>query len=235
MTLVALLSWYDEDPGWLAKTVHSLELLKVDRLIAVDGAYALFPGGKAESPRDQAAVIKAAAAEIGVSYHLAAPAAPWKGNEVEKRNYLFQQAEWYTDHRDWYFVIDADEHVTKVGPYLKERLTASLFDVGAVELVQPGGPLGTVVFPTHPKFFRAIRGLRCHGDHFTYRTPDGRNLWGDAKRARLEPRLNLSDVVVEHRREYRPPERRRAAQGYYDARDEAGIEELPKERSQLAA
>lgn len=235
MKVCALLSWYDEDPRWLDRCVRSLAWLPVDRVVAVDGAYALYPGGKAASPPDQPEAIRRACLGIGAQCTLHLPDEVWAGNEVEKRNRLFELGERFTSEGDWWFVVDADEHVLYAPADLRDRLQRAPFDVGAVELVEPGGPTGTITFPTHPKFFRAIRGLRCHQDHFTYRTPDGRNLWGDAKRTRLEPRADLSGVRVEHRKEFRHPDRRAAANGYYRARDAAGVEELPVDRSVLAA
>ena len=110
-----------------------------------------------------------------------------------------------------------------------------MFDVAATTLIEPGHPQGTMVFPTHPKFFRAIPGLRAVTNHFTYSTPDGRKLWGDAKKDRLEPRLDLTAVKVEHRSKLRHTDRRRAAERYYRLRDDLGLEELPEDRTILKA
>jgi hypothetical protein len=108
-----------------------------------------------------------------------------------------------------------------------------VFDVGAVTLKEPGHPLGTIVYPTHPKFFRAIPGLRCVNDHFTYTTPDGRRLWGDQSKHQMEARADLTCVEVEHHKELRHEDRRKAAKEYYDTRDALGVEDLPAVRSLL--
>lgn len=230
--IAALLSWYDEPPAALEAMIASLTLIPVDRLIAVDGAYALYPDGRRRSSSEEYRAIIHGCRHHGIDLTLHTPATVWAGNETEKRDRLFELAEQVTSPDDWLMVIDADEEVLEA-PDVPARLAASPFDVAGVTLREPGHPLGTVVFDTFPMFFRAIRGIRCHQDHFTYQTPDGRNLWGDAKRARLEPRLDLAGVVVEHRKQLRHPDRREAALTYYRTRDEQGVEDLPADRSLL--
>lgn len=229
--IVGLLSFYDEHPDWLTRCIHSLP---VDHLIAIDGAYRLYPDGKASSPPRQHEAIRDAAAAAGIPLTLHIPNTVWPG-EVEKRNHLFEIAETMTGPADWYFVIDADEHVTATPPDLKARLAGTVFDVGAIHLTEPGHPRGTMVFPTHPKFFRAIHGLRAIGNHYTYTTPDGRKLWGNAKTDRLEPRADLTDLQVMHSKNLRHPDRYENARTYYLTRDEHGIEDMPADRSVLAA
>ena len=133
------------------------------------------------------------------------------------------------------FVIDADEHITEAPAGIHATLGSTVFDVAAVTLTEPGWPLGTIVYPTHPKFFRAIRGLRARSNHFTYVTPDGRKLWGNAKTDQLEPRHDLTALKVEHLTKLRHTDRARAAQAYYDTRDRLGIEhDMPATRTVLA-
>jgi hypothetical protein len=229
--IVALLAWYDEDPAWLERCVRSLSKVPVDHLIAIDGAYALYPDGRARSDGVEYDAISMAARSIGLTIHT--PGEPWAGNEIEKRNRLFELAENVTEPTDWYLVIDADEEITDAPSDIYERLTSSVFDVGAVTLTEPGHPLGTVVYPTHPKFFRALRGLRCVSNHFTYQV-DGRKLWGNAKTDRLEPRLDLTDVKVMHHKLMRHSDRKEAAMTYYRTRDDQGIEDIPQDRMVLA-
>jgi len=67
--LVALLTWYDE-PSWcLTELVASLAAAGIDHLVAVDGAYMLYPLARPQSPGEQAQAILAAAqgASVGVS------------------------------------------------------------------------------------------------------------------------------------------------------------------------
>lgn len=228
--IIALLSFYDETAEWLTRCIASLTHLPVDGLVALDGAYELYPDAQPSSPPEQRAAIRRAARAHSIPLLLETPEQPWPG-EVEKRNHLFTIAE--TTAADWYFVIDADEYITSAPADVPGRLAASPFDVAAVELKEPGHPLGTIVYPTHPKFFRAISGLRAVQDHFTYTTPDGRRLWGDQKKHRLEARHDLTDVKVTHENQLRHPDRRENALTYYRTRDTLGVEELPDRRSLL--
>lgn len=231
--IAALLSWYDEPAEQLATMIRSLTKVPVDRLIALDGAFALYPDARHRSSSEEYRAIIHTTHAYGIDLTIHTPPTVWAGNEVEKRNRLFELAENVTGPDDWYMVIDADEEVLTAPADVPARLSASPFDVAGVTLREPGHPLGTIVFDTFPMFFRAIRGIRCHRDHFSYTCPDGRKLWGDAKRARLEPRLDLTGMVVEHRNQLRHPDRRKAALTYYETRDDLGIENLPPVRSLL--
>lgn len=225
--IIALLSWYDEPTEWLDRCIASLGKIPVDHLIALDGSYDLY-NDEPESPREQYHAIRLACARDRLSFEI--HGRDWTGNEIEKRNRLFELAEDAANPGDWYMVIDADEYVVSVDKDPHDHLERTPFHVAAVTLDEPGHPMGTIRYATFPMFFRAIPGLRCVGDHFTYTAPDGRKLWGDAKRARLEPRADLTGIVVEHANQLRHPDRRRAAMDYYRARDAAGIEGLPDER-----
>lgn len=226
MKIVALLSWFDEEPAWLERCVTSLTLLPVDHLIALDGAYGLFPDGKPSSGRKQANAIKTAAKDAGITVDVYQPLKTWS-TELVKRDYLFRMAEQKTEPTDWYFVIDSDEYVDHVGN--TREILGTSFDVAAVDLQEPGHPHGTIHYATHPKFFRAIRGLHCDTAHFRYRTPDGRLLWGDAVRDRCEPR-QMTPMRVIHKTRLRPAARRARADKYYEDRDALGLENLPAER-----
>lgn len=225
--IIALLSWYDEDPRWLKRCVDSLAQIPVDRLVALDGPYELY-GGRPKSRQDEYEAIEQAPFPTHVY------TGGYEGNEVEKRNRLWELAERHSEPNDWYMVIDADEYVTQAPEGLAHSLDTSFFDVGAVDLQEPGHPLGTIHFPTFPMFFRAIRGLHCDRDHFTYRAPDGRTLWGNAKTERLEAR-HMTGATVMHESQLRHPERRAKAMAYYKSRDMLRIENLPPAGSKLVS
>lgn len=225
--IIALLSWYDENPAWLTRCIHSLQQLPTDVLVAVDGAYQHFPDPQPTSPLEQSRAVTQAAEDIDIPLLWAEPRV-WP-TEVDKRNHMFATAESIAIPGDWYFVIDSDEHVTQAPPDLHQRLQHSPFDVGATTLLEPTD-LGPIIYPTHPKFFRAIPGLRTVGDHFTYTTPDGRRLWGDQRKHRLEARDDVTQVQVTHAKNLRHSDRRNAAETYYRTRDELGLEDLPKNR-----
>src|SRR4051794_1394880 len=105
MRIHALLNWFDEPPAALAACVASLKLGAVDSVIAIDGAYALFPDAKPNSPPDQAAVIHETARTLGITCTIHTPNQTWAGNEVQKRTSLFDLAHAISDNGDWWWVI----------------------------------------------------------------------------------------------------------------------------------
>jgi hypothetical protein len=230
MQIVALLSWYEEDPEWLAAMVERLPLAGVDRLVALDGAYALYPGATAASDPAQKDALAVACREDSIALDLYTPRKPFKGNEVEKRSELFRLGEEVTAPDDWYFVIDADELITDVPSDFRARLAATDLDVATVtfdEERDPDRPPPSLwqrkdSYPIRV-LFRAVRGLRVKTNHWTYVTPDGRRLWGQNKRT-LEPALDCDDLHILHRSDLRQEARRADQYTYYRTRDERKTE-----------
>ena len=239
MRVIGLLSFYDEHPGWLAAAVASMNGA-CDHLIAVDGAYAAYPGGKPHSGAEQGETIRETCRALGIGCTLFEPQRTWFGNEVEKRSHMFALAETVAEPNvDWYFVIDADEVVTdySVGgtQRFRERLGECERDVGNVTFWNRRIPHPRELdednkwIAAYPQIeenrvrilFRAIPGLRVVERHYWYRLPDGRYLWGDGVQ---EPAADFTDIRVEHRTEYRDPARRKAAQDYYTRRAVDGLE-----------
>lgn len=200
MKVIGLLSWYEEPVSWLAETVASAARL-CDHLIAVDGPYAEFPFAhtKPASGTDQAEIIlhTAAGADMGCTIH--ASRKPWRGNEVEKRSFMFDQALTMTTEDDWLFVIDADEILTHVPDDTRERLAKLEADVAEVRLWVRGDQDDAF---TARRFFRALRGMKYDGAHYVVTAPTATGvkvLSGDPDRQRLESAAELFDVRMEHR------------------------------------
>lgn len=230
MRIVGLLSWYDESPAMLAAAVTSVAPL-VDHIVAVDGAYILFPEAQPASPADQANTIRDVALAHNLAVTVHHPNARWLGNEVEKRTFMFRLAEAVTTSDDWYYVMDADEQVTHVHCDHRAILASTSHDTAEVSYWwhRPHKTPGAYPFPTPlreqqgiTKFFRAIPGLHCHGNHYWYRTPDERTLWHPGRPAE-EPE-NLRDIRVQHRNQERDLWRQQQAAGYYKRRDDNHIE-----------
>jgi hypothetical protein len=224
--LIAFLKWYDERPDWLAETVASLACF-VDELVAVDGAYALYPNARAQSPLEQAEAIvdAAAAAELGLTLHR--PTDPWAGNEIHKQGFILRLVRQVAvPGRDWVFGIDGDERVSDVDAAgVRGALKSSELDVGEVALWEERDKV--YEFPAR-RLFRVLPRLSVRGAHYVYTGfARGRRvyLWGHAHHHPLEPAEDLSPLLrLEHRR--RAGERALGARGYYAARDAAGLEEL---------
>jgi hypothetical protein len=233
LKLIALLAWYDESPKWLAHCVRSLPVAGVSHLVALDGAYALYPEAAPSSPPEQSAAIRDAAREAGIGCDVHVPDQVWAGNEIEKRSALFALAERVAEpNRDWYFVVDADCVIEESPDDLLEQLAATELDVGEVMMWEPG----TVTGPARDysrwrrddcfdmrSFFRAIPGLRVEGNHYNYVTPEGRRLWGHNRR-HLTDALNLRQVRVTHRSRLRSIERAERQYAYYRDRDRLRVE-----------
>lgn len=227
MNLTALLSWYHEDPAWLYRAIRSLEHVGATRLIAIDGAYGgavPYPDGAPSSTPAEHEAIHAAAAELNLALTLVIPETTWQGGEIEKRTALFRHADVRATADEWYLVLDADEVIRDTAPAdLHERLehAPTGLDVADVTFIE-ATPFGAKRYPI-PIIFRAIPGITVVRNHYTY-TVNGRTLWGNAVRDRLEPRLDLTDLEVDHHTGLRATDRREAARAYYHERDAAGIE-----------
>lgn len=219
MRIVALLSFYNERTEDLERLIHSLKHAGVTRLVALDGAYALYPNPQPASSPAEHNTLRQAARAAGIQLHLRIPPTPWIGNEVEKRTAMFELAEKVTTPQDWYLVIDGDEHI--IEPCDLSDLEHTTFDVAEITYTETktNGQTYTV---HSPRLFRAIRGLHCFRNHYTYRTPDGRLLWGNVTSDPLEPRHVAHQLHMRH--EPRDWVRRRQAMDYYTRRDQRGIE-----------
>jgi PAS domain-containing protein len=237
MKVVALISWYDERPSWLAATVASLKDF-ADHIIAVDGAYLLYPGGRPASSSDQAETIQDAAATLGIGCTIHTPSTVWLENETEKRSFMFALAETMTTEEDWYFPIDADEVCTYISPGTRELLEATDLDAADINLWNRSAipdrddaheKARQFVWEDeeqhpHRQIFRAIRGLKVEGTHYHYVTPDGRQLWGSSPVDGLDLTQNVS---IEHRNTQRTMKRDQNRILYYERRDRLGIECAP--------
>jgi len=228
MRLIAIMVWYDE-PSWcLTELVGSLAKAGVDHLVAVDGAYMLYPEGRPQSPGEQAQAILAAAqgGDLGVTLHT--PQTVWFGNEVEKRNYAFRLAETFaTPDEDWFWIVDADERVQQADG-LHEALEACEFEVASLMMEEVNEGTREGMFPMR-KFFKAQQtGIHLEHNHFTFKTGDGRLLYEGycTPKPELVEADHLPFVFCDHRGG-RTTQRKYQAQVYYDRRKEHAAELVP--------
>lgn len=220
MRIVALLSWYDEYPNWLAQCVRSVAQF-CEHVVAVDGPYEQFPGAyeKPRSSSDQVEAIQEAAIDSGIGCTLHLPQRPWLGGEVTKRDFMFRVAE--TIGADWFFRVDADEVVTHVPDDLYGRLARTERHVAETTLDQPASP----TIPSFLRcFFRAIPGIRvvqAHSlvtaivdDQRVVLAADPGAIWNQLQ-MKCEPAEAIHDLHMEHRNFQRPMERQRRKDAYY--------------------
>jgi hypothetical protein len=199
-------------------------------LVAVDGAYELFPSGRARSGAEQHRAISETCEGLGISSTIYAPQTVWTGNEVEKRSFLFKLVLAVADGpQDWFVIIDADHlmtdpddlraHLEKTDLHAAEFSAWQRTDPTTLEARQFKMPR---VHQSNVRLaYRANPGLHCHGNHYTYIDGDGRVLWG--QRDCVEA-LDLSHVRVEHRTMERDVARHDDQYAYYRRREALDIE-----------
>ena len=228
MKLIAVLNWYDEPPWCLVELVASLAAAGADSLVAVDGAYALFPNGRAQSPGEQAQAILAAGQGAGLEVALHVPRDVWWGNEIEKRTFAFDLGHHIADDfEDWLWIVDADERIQEALG-LRDALERTGHDVASLMMDEVNDGTREGVVPIR-KFFRAQEtGIHLENNHFTYVTGDGQLLYEgfQAPRPELVECEHLLFVRIDHRGG-RSKLRDHEAQVYYDRRKEAAAELVP--------
>lgn len=242
MKIVGVLAWYDESPSWLATAVAGFGRV-CDEIVAVDGAYTLYPGGRARSRPDQAEAVLQAAEAAGVGCTVHRPSVTFDGNEVEKRNLcLSLAAPFLTLMEDWVLVFDADCHVMQAYPdIVRSDLEQTdlhvatwtwldgqdmLADPGVAELART---IDVDTEWTHRvrHIYRAIPDLAYGPTHYSVSgTVDGETVWlRGAPIDQIQPALHLGKALVaHHRRASRAKVRQDAQAGYLATRDLRGVE-----------
>jgi hypothetical protein len=221
--ITAMLNWYDEEPDELRRVVGDLARLGVDRVVAVDGPYANFPGADDmpiswvqahEALRDQ--VLARGMLYIGVSNPV-----PWTGDEVAKRKFMLDLALGVTPAGEWLMIYDADYELVECGvdiPGLLARLDEDALDITFT--TAPPIPDGD-----HPMrmFLRAAPGLHMGNNHYTYFYADGRKSTVMADGSALAGHWTRA-VRVYHAHHDRPAERHDRQAAYYHVRDTQKLE-----------
>jgi len=232
--LIACLSWFDEPAHFLTELIESIATSGVGHLVALDGAYALYPDGEGSSGNEQHQAVLDACATTGIALTLHVPAEPWAGNETEKRTALFALGHALAEpYEDWLVIADGDE----VWPgNLRSTLEESLrraspldrsLDVAQVTLYegQPENPYNRLPIR---KLFRADpTGIKVVHAHYIYQTGDGRYLWAPHRPTDEQPAIQLHQVMVRHRPGERSKPRLKARARYYDDRAQTQTEAYP--------
>lgn len=226
MQLYGLLCFYDEPPNVLISCLRGLERAGVKHVIAVDGAYRLYPEGANTSHPNQHAALDLACMHMNMGLTLHVPEQVWEGNEVQKRTKMFDLAWAVAEEGDWFFVMDADQEIKEVPDDFHDRLKISGRDVAETYFVDTMALAADhkdwPPYFTVRNLFRA-QPIHLDTNHISYGTADGRWLWGDASRT-VEPCLDMTDLLIEHHPDKRPDERQKAKLAYYSQREEQRIE-----------
>lgn len=243
MKIIGLLSFFDESASWLASCVAGFGRF-CDTIIAIDGAYALYPQARARSMPDQAEAILQAAEAVGAGCIVHRPNDVWFGNEVEKRNHTLALAQAIgTPGEDWVCVFDADFSVMQAYPdAIRDHLSKTLHHVATYTLLDGKDLLAdedqariaqqidvsTEWTVRTRSIYRLLPDLRYDVKHWNVvgDLSDGRSvtLFGSPMEQVPEARLENA-LVVYHRRQARAKVRNQAAESYYALRDQLGAEQ----------
>ena len=214
MRVIGLLSWFDEKPDHLAALVANLADHGISHMVAVDGAFALYPDARAASPVEQRDAIWDAASDARIGCTVYVPTVPWAGNEPEKRTAQFAIGHVVAEPGDWFVVLDADERIVQAGDY-RQTLAGTWHECATVIHTEQGRP-----DLIDRRFYRyQPSGIEVRGTHFRFVTGDGRPLKGPGA-----CEADVAPIVVEHHPEARTAERLRRREGYYAARLNSNFE-----------
>lgn len=225
MKVIGLLSWYEEDPSLLTECVNAAAQV-CDHLIAVDGAYALYPNATHQpySDYEQYRAIHHAARAAGIGATTYSQPTPWRGRwggEVAKRDFMFRVGmQIARPNKDWFFRVDADEIVTQVPVDLPERLESTQCDVASVMMWTKGQNYQPDAQYDFRCLYRAIPGIQVTRAHYIVAAPSRSGLgpWniltGDDRIHPLADSEDLLDLRLEHRTDQRG-ERRKKHKSYY--------------------
>lgn len=223
MRIHGLLSWYDEPVAWLAAAVSSFGRF-CDTIVAVDGAYSLYPQGTPRSHPNQVEAIQLAAEAAQVSCLVYQPSETWAENEIGKRQFAIDLLLAIADWGDWVCVFDADYHVRRVNvEAVRWDLENTDLNVATYELLDTiEEPKTSWTSPTRD-FFRWEPALRIGPTHAHYSLSDK---WLKGPGVELEEALSLGqNLVCYHRTQDRTRARIDAQQRYYKTRQMLNIEE----------
>jgi hypothetical protein len=151
--VTAALAWFDEDPADLHQFVRALDGA-VDRLVAVDGAYARYPHESHLSDDEEVVALERACAEIGLPLELHRPKAPWRG-QVEKRTFLIQAA---AKNSDWIFTLDADHILRGVREAFRQELARVRADRIEVEFFTTVNPVRALAETSSTEWHSELAG-----------------------------------------------------------------------------
>ena len=205
MIVTAAMIWWSEKPADLKACVEGIANV-ADRLVAVDGAYARYPGATVRSPKVQEQTIRRAADKSGIEVEIVIPEQLWPG-QVAKRGFALARA---TEGSDWIVHADADWRITGDRSAIRAELESSSVDVLSVPFYTPAGDAKPSAWHEYvgdtlvdlPFLFRAHPGFMVERVHWGYSALKGRQrvwLWGgDRSRPRAVHHKLQADCRIEH-------------------------------------
>ncbi len=227
MRLIALLAFYDEPTTFLEAYVDGLAVAGVAELVALDGAYLLYPDAKPWSRVEQRQALTDACRHAGIKLRLHVPPGVWRSGEVAKRTELMRLADTYAKPGDWLLILDADEHILTAPADLVTALNAQPHDVATLELCRQqsaDGPSDQDMTTRERRLMRAGLEITVVSNHATYITATQKVLWSAGREDLQAPAHTIAGLHVVHMTRHRPQARHAARGAYYSARYLANIE-----------
>ncbi len=254
LKVVGVLTWYDESASWLSTAVCGFGRV-CDEIVAIDGAYSMYPGARPRSHPDQAEAILAACETMGIGCTIHRPSDLFYGQEVDKRNVSLKYAgARLTPGEDWIMVFDADYQIMLLEDpaIVREKLENTDKNVVTYTILDGHDILADEVTAEvcmdvaidtdwtirDRGIFRWTDDLRYGPSHFFLQgTYDGEVEWlrgpdlypSGASIVAAEADHLGRHLVVVHRNAKRAKVRRDAAAGYYAMREQHGFEEINHE------
>lgn len=229
--IVALLCWYDERPAHLYECVRALGSC-CHTVVAVDGAWELWPEGTPHSSNLEAEAIVQASLDADLGLLLHQPVGIWE-SEIAKRTAAFNLGRTVAGRYDWFLVVDSDEIA---GTQDKAGLLDELDHCGdLVAQVDFATTWLASPFPVHHgirRLYRNLPDLAVTGLHSIYVAthPDGGRviLNGDERLHEVEPAADLRHLLtLHHRKDIRDVDRDNRRGEYIRRREQARTERMP--------
>jgi hypothetical protein len=225
--VTAALIWFNEKAADLKACVEGMATV-ADRLVAVDGAYARYPGATVRSPKAQEQAIRRAADNVGIDVEIVIPDELWPG-QVAKRGFALARA---TEGSDWIVHADADWRITGDRDAIRAELeeASPSVDVLSVPFYTPAGDAKPSAWHEHigdtlvdlPFLFRAHPGFTVERVHWAYSALKGRQRWwiwgGDRSRPRAVHHKLKAECRIEHLTLKRSPKQVLASRAFLNDR-----------------
>lgn len=228
MIVTGALNWWNERPEDLDACVRGLGNV-VDRVVALDGAYARYPEATPRSPEDQLAAIREAAKAVDIHCVIVQPDTLWAG-QVEKRSRLLALA---SEGSDWIATVDADHVIHTNRSEIRDFLRRATVDVIEVDYVTPANPernSSDAVGLWHleqmqtgkpiPHIWRVLPEMQVERFHWWITAKkDGRKvwLWSNEEHPQVEHQM-FTRYTVEHRTMMRTSEQIRLSRAFLNDR-----------------
>lgn len=219
--VTVMLNWYEESEAELTRVVKDVARLGATKIVAVDGAYENFPGGKARSNHRQGQILRIATGLRDIDLVLYEPSSTWKGDEVAKRQAMLDLALAVTPEDGWLLIFDADWRVLEAPEWIEDYLSWTKAD--AIEVEFTSEPTGTTGFHLARIFLRAHPSLKMGFNHYTYELPDGTYSEVLVRNSTMYAEQN-HEIKIHHLHHARDPERHAKQVAYYEVRDGQKLE-----------